>query len=37
MIPYENLVPDPVVIPERVEEPYIRPPMSDQTFVPLVY
>jgi polyphosphate kinase 2 len=37
MIPYENLVPDPVVIPDRIEEPYIRPPMSDQTFVPLLY
>ncbi len=32
-IPYEDLVPDPVQLPERVDEPYIRPPMQDQTFV----
>ena len=36
-IPYEDIVPDPVVIPEREDEPYIRPPMHDQTFVPLLY
>jgi len=34
MIPYEDIVPDPVDIPEREDEPYIRPPMQDQTFVP---
>jgi len=34
MIPYEDIVPDPVEIPEREDEPYIRPPMQDQTFVP---
>ncbi len=32
-IPYEDLVPDPVELPERIEEPYIRPPLQDQTFV----
>ncbi len=36
-IPYEDIVPDPVDIPEREDEPYIRPPMHDQTFVPLLY
>ncbi|MEM7802379.1 MAG: polyphosphate kinase 2, partial [Chloroflexota bacterium] len=33
-IPYENVIPDPVELPEREEYPYIRPPMDDQTFVP---
>ncbi|HUW04423.1 MAG TPA: polyphosphate kinase 2 [Acidimicrobiales bacterium] len=37
MIPYEDIVPDPVVIPERETEPYIRPPRSDQTFVDQLY
>jgi polyphosphate kinase 2 len=34
---YDDVVPDPVVLPEREEIPYIRPPMSEQTFVPLRY
>jgi polyphosphate kinase 2 len=37
MIPYEDVVPEPVVIPERRETPYIRPPLREQTFVPLHY
>ncbi len=37
VIPYENLVPDPIEIPEMTEEHYIRPPMSEQTLVPLLY
>jgi polyphosphate kinase 2 len=36
-IPYENTVPDPVLIPEREEEAYIRPPLIDQTFVKQLY
>ena len=36
-IPYEDIVPDPVEIPEREDEPYIRPPIHDQTFVPQLY
>ncbi|MGI9606482.1 MAG: polyphosphate kinase 2, partial [Acidimicrobiales bacterium] len=36
-IPYEDVVPDPVEIPEREDVPYIRPPMHDQTFVPQLY
>lgn len=36
-IPYQNIVPDPVEIPEREDEPYIRPPLQDQTFVDQVY
>ena len=37
MIPYEDIVPDPVVIPARENESYIRPPKSDQTFVEQLY
>jgi len=38
MIPYEDLTPDPVELPKRVEGvSYVRSPMSDQTFVPDVY
>ena len=37
MIPYEHTVPDPVVIPEREDESYIRPPLIDQTFVKQLY
>ncbi|MDX2379562.1 MAG: polyphosphate kinase 2 [Acidimicrobiia bacterium] len=36
-IPYEDIVPDPVLIPEREDEPYIRPPIFDQTFVEQLY
>jgi hypothetical protein len=36
-VPYRDIVPDPVVIPHREDEPYIRPPMGDQTFVPARY
>lgn len=36
-IPYEDVVPEPVEIPEREDLPYIRPPMHDQTFVPQIY
>ncbi len=36
-IPYEDVTPDPVVIPDREDVPYIRPPMREQTFVPLKY
>jgi polyphosphate kinase 2 len=32
-IPYENMVPEPVEIPEREDVPYIRPPFLDQTLV----
>jgi polyphosphate kinase 2 len=37
-VPYEDIVPDPVVIPERERGlGYVRPPMGDQTFVPARY
>ena len=35
MIPYEDLTPDPIELPPRQDATsYVRPPMSDQTFVP---
>jgi polyphosphate kinase 2 len=38
MIPYEDLTPEPIILPPRQKEGgYIRPPMTDQTFVPEVY
>jgi polyphosphate kinase 2 len=38
MIPYEDLTPEPMALPPRQKEKgYIRPPMTDQTFVPDVY
>ena len=38
LIPYEDLTPEPMALPPRQKEKgYIRPPMTDQTFVPEVY
>ena len=38
MIPYEDLTPEPITLPKRAEGVgYVRPPMSDQTFVPDLY
>ena len=38
MIDYEDLTPEPIVLPPRQAEiGYVRPPMSDQTFIPEVY
>jgi len=38
MIPYEDLTPESIVLPPRQEEKgYVRPPKSDQTFVPELY
>ncbi len=35
LIPYEDLTPDPVTLPpRRSEQAYVRPPISEQTFVP---
>ncbi|HEY5901314.1 MAG TPA: hypothetical protein VIU39_02095, partial [Anaerolineales bacterium] len=37
-IPYEDLTPAPIKLPPRQKDSgYVRPPMSDQTFVPKVY
>jgi polyphosphate kinase 2 len=38
MIPYEDLTPEPLMLPPRQDDSgYVRPPMTDQTFVPEVY
>jgi len=38
LIPYEDLTPPEITLPPRQENiGYVRPPMSDQTFVPEVY
>jgi len=38
LIPYEDLTPEPLELPPRQEDTgYIRPPFTDQTFVPDVY
>ncbi len=35
LIPYQDLTPDPIELPPRQDEiAYVRPPISDQTFVP---
>jgi polyphosphate kinase len=37
-IPYEDLTPEPIDLPPRQSEiGYVRPPITDQTFVPQVY
>ena len=38
MIPYEDLTPEPIELPPRQDAiGYVRPPVSDQTFVPEAY
>jgi polyphosphate kinase 2 len=38
MIPYEDVIPPPLELPERqLDTNYVRPPISDQTFVPSRY
>jgi hypothetical protein len=38
LVPYKDLTPKPPRLPPRQPEgSYVRPPMSDQTFVPEVY
>jgi polyphosphate kinase len=38
MIPYEDLTPEPMALPPRSKtDNYIRPPITDQTFVPEIY
>ncbi len=36
-IPYEDLTPDPMKLPPLDRRKYVRPPMTDQTFVPEFY
>jgi hypothetical protein len=38
LIPYEDLTPEPINLPPRQSDiGYVRPPITDQTFVPQVY
>jgi polyphosphate kinase 2 len=38
MVPYEDLTPEEMTLPARQEDPgYVRPPMTDQTFIPDVF
>jgi polyphosphate kinase 2 len=38
MIPFEDLTPEPIALPPRqAEGGYVRPPITDQTFVPEIY
>jgi hypothetical protein len=38
MIPYEDVIPPPLELPKRrAAANYVRPPISDQTFVPSRY
>jgi len=38
LIPYEDLTPEPIELPPRqADKGYIRPPITDQTFVPELY
>jgi len=38
MVPYQDLTPPPIELPERQHDSaYVRPPVEDQTFVPEVY
>jgi polyphosphate kinase len=38
LIPFEDLTPEPIKLPPRqTEQGYVRPPITDQTFVPQIY
>jgi polyphosphate kinase 2 PPK2 len=38
MIPYKDLTPEPIALPPRqTESGYVRPPITDQTFIPEIY
>ena len=37
MIPYEDLTPEPIKLPKLERSNYVRPPLTDQTFVPEFY
>ncbi|MBV9603782.1 MAG: polyphosphate kinase 2 [Solirubrobacterales bacterium] len=36
-VDYEDLTPDPIELPPRVDEAYVRPPIEEQNFVPEIY
>jgi hypothetical protein len=37
MIPYRDLTPEPIILPTLDRRKYVRPPMTDQSFVREVY
>ena len=38
LVPYEDLTPEPIILPPREpDRGYVRPPMDEQTFIPEVY
>jgi polyphosphate kinase 2 len=37
LIPYRDITSEPVELPPRQRDDYVRPPMQDQTYVPAVY
>ncbi|NLT52761.1 MAG: polyphosphate kinase 2 [Ignavibacteria bacterium] len=39
LIPYKDVTPEKIILPERQEEDegYVRPPITDQTFIPEIY
>jgi hypothetical protein len=37
LIPYRDLTPEPLALPKLVKSKYVRPPMSEQNFIPEVY
>lgn len=38
MVPYEDLTPEPIELPPRQKDiGYVRPPITDQTFIPEIY
>jgi polyphosphate kinase len=38
LIPYQDLTPEPIALPPRqADQGYVRPPITDQTFVPEIY
>jgi polyphosphate kinase 2 len=37
LIPYKDLTPEPIKLPARERSAYVRPPITDQTFVPECY
>jgi polyphosphate kinase 2 (PPK2 family) len=37
LVPYEDLTPEPVKLPRLEKSKYIRPPIHDQNFIPLIY
>ena len=37
MIPYKDLTPEPIKLPKLERRAYVRPPITEQTFVPQVY